>query len=178
MDLTCLLTTGRTSEGVLDYLGSGEHMSERVGHTPTIRSGGCFPLTDFVQSIQKWETTMVEALTRLRDFSEKRVAPACQRLRLLLQEVQGWAALWVALLTRISTLHLSRTQTPICGMQFHRGRDRLLFGHDGQSDCQLRLACCDCAQGADSVQGIHEVAEIWYVSYVLLCDPARWQLLM
>ncbi|KAI0655069.1 anaphase-promoting complex, cyclosome, subunit 4-domain-containing protein [Cubamyces menziesii] len=73
LDLTCLLTTGRTSEGVLDYLGSGEHMSER--------------------SIQKWETTMVEALTRLRDFSEKRVAPACQRLRLLLQEVQGWAAL-------------------------------------------------------------------------------------
>lgn len=31
LDLTCLLTTGRTSEALLDYLGSGEHMSERVG---------------------------------------------------------------------------------------------------------------------------------------------------
>ncbi|KAI0651841.1 anaphase-promoting complex, cyclosome, subunit 4-domain-containing protein [Trametes meyenii] len=73
LDLTCLLTTGRTSEALLDYLGSGEHMSER--------------------SMQKWETTVVDALTRLRDLSEKRVAPGCQRLRLLLQEVQGWAAL-------------------------------------------------------------------------------------
>lgn len=36
---------------------------------------------------------MVEGLTKLRDLAEKRVAPACQRLRLLLQEVQGWAAL-------------------------------------------------------------------------------------
>ncbi|KAI0361641.1 hypothetical protein OH77DRAFT_1417907 [Trametes cingulata] len=73
LDLTCLLTTGRTSEALLDYLGSGEHMSER--------------------SMQRWEMTMMEALTRLRDLAEKRVAPACQRLRLLLQEVQGWAAL-------------------------------------------------------------------------------------
>lgn len=38
---------------------------------------------------------MTEALVKLRDLAEKRVAPACQRLRLLLQEVQGWAALWV-----------------------------------------------------------------------------------
>lgn len=30
LDLTCLLTTGRSSEALLDYLGSGEHMSERV----------------------------------------------------------------------------------------------------------------------------------------------------
>ncbi|KAJ3010595.1 hypothetical protein NUW54_g2431 [Trametes sanguinea] len=73
LDLTYLLTTGRSSEALMDYLGSAEHMSER--------------------SLQKWETTMIEALTKLRDFSEKRVAPACQRLRLLLQEMQGWAAL-------------------------------------------------------------------------------------
>ncbi|KAI0365237.1 hypothetical protein BV20DRAFT_954638 [Pilatotrama ljubarskyi] len=73
LDLTCLLTTGRTSEALLDYLGSGEHMSER--------------------SMQRWELAMMEALTRLRDLAEKRVAPACQRLRLLLQEVQGWAEL-------------------------------------------------------------------------------------
>ncbi|KAH9849773.1 anaphase-promoting complex, cyclosome, subunit 4-domain-containing protein [Lenzites betulinus] len=73
LDLTCLLTTGRTSEALTDYMGSGEHMSER--------------------SIQRWEVTMTEALTSLRDLAEKRVAPACQRLRLLLQEVQGWASL-------------------------------------------------------------------------------------
>ena len=30
LDLTCLLTTGRSSEGLMDYLGSGEHMSDRV----------------------------------------------------------------------------------------------------------------------------------------------------
>ena len=30
LDLTCLLTTGRSSEALMDYLGSGEHMSERV----------------------------------------------------------------------------------------------------------------------------------------------------
>ncbi|TBU35229.1 anaphase-promoting complex, cyclosome, subunit 4-domain-containing protein [Dichomitus squalens] len=73
LDLTCLLTTGRSSESLLDYLGSGEHMSER--------------------SMQKWETIMTDALVRVRDLAEKRVAPACQRLYLLLQEVQGWAAL-------------------------------------------------------------------------------------
>ena len=30
LDLTCLLTTGRTSEGLMDYMGSAEHMSDRV----------------------------------------------------------------------------------------------------------------------------------------------------
>ncbi|RPD82564.1 hypothetical protein L226DRAFT_451057 [Lentinus tigrinus ALCF2SS1-7] len=73
LDLTCLLTTGRSSDGLMDFLGSGEHMSDR--------------------SIQKWETVMCEALIRLRDLSEKRVAPACQRLHLVLQDMQGWAAL-------------------------------------------------------------------------------------
>ncbi|KAI0778173.1 anaphase-promoting complex, cyclosome, subunit 4-domain-containing protein [Trametes elegans] len=73
LDMTCLLTTGRTSEALLDYLGSGEIMGER--------------------SLQRWEMIMGEALTRLRDLAEKRVAPACQRLLLLLQEVRGWAEL-------------------------------------------------------------------------------------
>ncbi|RDX55874.1 hypothetical protein OH76DRAFT_1396221 [Lentinus brumalis] len=73
LDLTCLLTTGRSSDGLMDFLGSGEHMSDR--------------------SIQKWETVMCEALIRLRDLSEKRAAPACQRLHLVLQDMQGWAAL-------------------------------------------------------------------------------------
>lgn len=30
LDLTILLATGKASESIADYLGSGEHMSERV----------------------------------------------------------------------------------------------------------------------------------------------------
>jgi anaphase-promoting complex subunit 4 len=36
---------------------------------------------------------MTEALVKLRDFSEKRVGPACQRLLLVLHEILGWAHL-------------------------------------------------------------------------------------
>ncbi|KAK2461900.1 hypothetical protein APHAL10511_006363 [Amanita phalloides] len=71
LDLTCLLLTGRASESLLDYLGSGEQLSER--------------------GIQKWETIMTETLSKLRDFSEKRIAPACQRLHLVLEELHGWS---------------------------------------------------------------------------------------
>ncbi|KAJ6604670.1 anaphase-promoting complex, cyclosome, subunit 4-domain-containing protein [Mycena vulgaris] len=73
LDLTCLLLTGRASEALSDFLGSGEQMSER--------------------GIQKWESSVTEAIVKLRDFSEKRVAPACQRLHLILEEVLGWSHL-------------------------------------------------------------------------------------
>lgn len=73
LDLTTLLLTGRASDALLDFLGSGEQMSER--------------------GIQKWESTLTEALVRLRDFAEKRLAPACQRLHLVLEELQGWSYL-------------------------------------------------------------------------------------
>ncbi|KDR85006.1 hypothetical protein GALMADRAFT_233556 [Galerina marginata CBS 339.88] len=73
LDLTSLLTTGRPSESLLDFLGSGEQMSER--------------------GIQKWESTVSEALIKLRDSSEKRIAPALQRLHIVLDEIQGWAKL-------------------------------------------------------------------------------------
>ncbi|KAJ7786332.1 anaphase-promoting complex, cyclosome, subunit 4-domain-containing protein [Mycena metata] len=73
LDLTCLLLTGRASEALTDFLGSDEQMSER--------------------GIQKWESSVTEALVKLRDFSEKRVAPACQRLHLILEEVLGWSQL-------------------------------------------------------------------------------------
>ncbi|KAJ7181678.1 anaphase-promoting complex, cyclosome, subunit 4-domain-containing protein [Mycena crocata] len=73
LDLTCLLLTGRASEALSDFLGSGEQMSER--------------------GIQKWESSVTEAIVKLRDFSEKRVAPACQRLHLILEEVLGWSQL-------------------------------------------------------------------------------------
>ncbi|KAJ6519839.1 anaphase-promoting complex, cyclosome, subunit 4-domain-containing protein [Mycena sanguinolenta] len=73
LDLTCLLLTGRSSEALSDFLGSAEQMSER--------------------GIQKWESSVTEAIIKLRDFSEKRVAPACQRLHLILEEVLGWSLL-------------------------------------------------------------------------------------
>jgi len=40
---------------------------------------------------------VTDALMKLRDFSEKRVAPACQRLLVILHEVLGWAQLLVNL---------------------------------------------------------------------------------
>ncbi|KAF8203639.1 anaphase-promoting complex, cyclosome, subunit 4-domain-containing protein [Pholiota molesta] len=73
LDLTCLLTTGRPSESLSDFLGSGEQMSER--------------------GIQKWESTVSEGLIKLRDSAEKRVAPALQRLHLVLDEILGWSKL-------------------------------------------------------------------------------------
>jgi len=45
------------------------------------------------QGIQKWESTVTEALIKLRDFAEKRIAPALQRLHVVLEEVQGWSRL-------------------------------------------------------------------------------------
>lgn len=74
-DLTMLLVTGRASEALADYLGSNEQMSER--------------------GIMKWDQTVSEALVKLRDYSEKRLTPACQRLHLLLEEVMGWSQLYV-----------------------------------------------------------------------------------
>lgn len=53
---------------------------------------------------------MCDALIRLRDLSEKRVAPACQRLHIVLQEVQGWAALCVSVSLHCPFL-LNRTVT-------------------------------------------------------------------
>lgn len=38
---------------------------------------------------------MTETLTKLRDFSEKRIAPACQRLHLVLEELHGWSQMYV-----------------------------------------------------------------------------------
>ena len=36
LNLTCLLTTGRASEGLMDFLGSAEHMSDRVCSIPLL----------------------------------------------------------------------------------------------------------------------------------------------
>ncbi|KAJ3554550.1 hypothetical protein NM688_g3049 [Phlebia brevispora] len=73
LDLTVLLATGRASESLSDFLGSGEQMSER--------------------SLQKWESSVTEALIKLRDYANRRIVPACHRLHVFLQEVQGWSQL-------------------------------------------------------------------------------------
>ncbi|KAI5124653.1 hypothetical protein M0805_004261 [Coniferiporia weirii] len=72
-DLTVLLTTGKSSSALSDFNQTGDLTSER--------------------GLQKWESTVGEALLKLRDYSEKRVAPACQRLHLLLEELRGWSLL-------------------------------------------------------------------------------------
>ncbi|KAL5495217.1 hypothetical protein ACEPAI_680 [Sanghuangporus weigelae] len=72
-DLTVLLATGKSSPALSDYNQTGELTSER--------------------GFQKWETSVGEALLELRDYSETRVAPACQRLHLLLEEARGWSLL-------------------------------------------------------------------------------------
>ncbi|KAF9526443.1 anaphase-promoting complex, cyclosome, subunit 4-domain-containing protein [Crepidotus variabilis] len=73
LDLTSLLTTGRCSEALTDFLGSGQDMSDR--------------------GLQKWESTLIEALVKLRDFGEKRCASAFQRLFLVMDELCGWSKL-------------------------------------------------------------------------------------
>ncbi|KAH8102650.1 anaphase-promoting complex, cyclosome, subunit 4-domain-containing protein [Cristinia sonorae] len=73
MDLTTLLVTGRATESLSDFLGSSDQMSER--------------------GIQKWESAILEALVRIRDYSEKLLTPAAERLYILTTEVRGWAAL-------------------------------------------------------------------------------------
>jgi anaphase-promoting complex subunit 4 len=43
--------------------------------------------------MNKWESTVFEALLKVRDYAEKRVVPAAHRLHLMMEEVQGWAQL-------------------------------------------------------------------------------------
>jgi anaphase-promoting complex subunit 4 len=45
------------------------------------------------QGMNKWESTVFEALLKVRDYAEKRVVPAAHRLHLVIEEVQGWAQL-------------------------------------------------------------------------------------
>lgn len=66
------------------------------------------------QGLQKWDSTSIEALVKLRDFSDKRCATAFQRLFLVLDELSGWAEMCVCvdLLDKISvlTINLPRPQ--------------------------------------------------------------------
>ncbi|KAH8827987.1 anaphase-promoting complex, cyclosome, subunit 4-domain-containing protein [Flagelloscypha sp. PMI_526] len=72
-DLTMLLTTGHPSEPLSEFFSSHELMSER--------------------SLSKWDNTMSDALIKLRDYSEKRITPALQRLHIILEELKGWSSI-------------------------------------------------------------------------------------
>lgn len=71
LELTGLLVAGLCSEGLSDFLSSSEQMSERA--------------------LQKWESTVTDALIKLREFSTLRLVPALQRLHIIFEEVRGWS---------------------------------------------------------------------------------------
>lgn len=45
---------------------------------------------------------MNDALVKLRDYAERRVYPACQRLLVVLQDVRGWSQLCVQRSMRVA----------------------------------------------------------------------------
>lgn len=46
----------------------------------------------FLQGMAQWESTVHGALTVLQESAERKLAPACERLVILLEEVRGWSA--------------------------------------------------------------------------------------
>lgn len=60
----------------------------------------------------------MDTLLKIRDYSSKRVAPALQRLSVLLQEVQGWAMLYVpiAQLPKSLLIALRSPQYALCDL--------------------------------------------------------------
>lgn len=93
VDLTIFLVSGRSTDAISDFIGSGEQMSERVRAFIDPALPARQLNESFSQGLQKWESTVGEALVKLRDYSGQRVVPACQRLHLVLEEVLGWSEL-------------------------------------------------------------------------------------
>ena len=60
----------------------------------------------------------MDTLLKIRDYSSKRVAPALQRLSVLLQEVQGWAMLYVPIvqLPKSLLIALRSPQYALCDL--------------------------------------------------------------
>ncbi|KAL1737184.1 anaphase-promoting complex, cyclosome, subunit 4-domain-containing protein [Schizophyllum commune] len=96
LDLTHLLVTGKCTESLLDFLASSEHTSDRA--------------------LQRWDSAVTEALTKLRDTSERRIAPACQRLHLIMEEVLGWSQL-----PQYALFNLDRIEVQRCLDMIGRG---------------------------------------------------------
>lgn len=79
--------TGRASEALSDVLSS---LSERVGRL-SLSPCTLIVTPDNLQGLSKWDTTMTDAFVKIRDFAEKRIALASQRLYIIMKEVKGWA---------------------------------------------------------------------------------------
>jgi hypothetical protein len=54
-----------------------------------------FVCSSLSQSLTKWESTVREAVVKMRDDCERRLSPACQRLHLILQDFYGFSKMWV-----------------------------------------------------------------------------------
>ncbi|KAG8734146.1 hypothetical protein FRC11_010891 [Ceratobasidium sp. 423] len=70
--LTLLLLTGRATDSLQDFLGGGGKLTDR--------------------SINHWEQMVSHALIRMRDYASQRIAPAAERMVIVLEEIRGWAA--------------------------------------------------------------------------------------
>ncbi|KAG6335275.1 hypothetical protein ID866_3804 [Astraeus odoratus] len=71
LELTGYLASGTSSEGLTDFILSSDQTSERA--------------------LQKWESSLTDALTKMREYSNSRIIPAFQRLHVILDEICGWS---------------------------------------------------------------------------------------
>ncbi|KAG8702267.1 hypothetical protein FRC09_004839 [Ceratobasidium sp. 395] len=71
-ELTLLLLTGRATDSLQDFLGGGGKLTDR--------------------SVNHWEQMVSHALIKMRDYAGRRLAPAAERLVVVLEEIRGWAA--------------------------------------------------------------------------------------
>ncbi|KAG9314377.1 anaphase-promoting complex, cyclosome, subunit 4-domain-containing protein [Chiua virens] len=83
LDLTTLLVAGSGSEGLTDFITSSEQNSER--------------------NLQKWDSSVTESLTRIRDYATTRIIPAFQRLHIILDEILGWSHMSQSMLFGLRT---------------------------------------------------------------------------
>jgi anaphase-promoting complex subunit 4 len=72
----------------------GGHAGERGEHQRACELVGCareHASSRYVQSLTKWETTVRDAIVKIRDDCERRLSPACQRLYLILEDLYGFS---------------------------------------------------------------------------------------
>lgn len=89
-----LLMTGRPGEGLTNFLGG--KLTPRVSLLE--RSDAIDGLTLLVrgQTLGRWESTVLSALTSIRQTCYAELVPATERVLLLLKELHGWS-LWSVL---------------------------------------------------------------------------------
>jgi hypothetical protein len=87
LDLTNLLVSGLRSKGMEDMLTNSEFTSDRVSDT-YLNQEAIYVLT-YLQGLTKWESTLADAISKLRDDSETHIVPACERMHLILEDLLG-----------------------------------------------------------------------------------------